>query len=248
MVETGRNVQAAFLDAVKEQSLDTAVDILKGIHDGKEALNRVARGAGGGQRSAAAPLIPKLDDVRRVGDLMFDVARLQLETLEKVFGLRGKHGSRLEARLGDMLGFPLRGNQGEVLELVIPVRAVEADRRERPGDGEATTFCEIHRQFRAKNLTARDWPSSAGVTAVELAWSREPEIKPGALRVDVLRDPASVPPGAVLPLRLRVRWVPGALDAMNASAEASGQYVLRGVDGEVAKLIELGLRFDLASR
>ncbi|MBK8691972.1 MAG: hypothetical protein IPN17_06615 [Deltaproteobacteria bacterium] len=45
-----------------------------------------------------------------------------------------------------------------------------------------------------------------------------------------------------------MRWVPGALDAMNASAEASGQYVLRGLDGEVAKLIELGLRFDLASR
>ncbi|MDB4932437.1 MAG: hypothetical protein JWM10_4921 [Myxococcaceae bacterium] len=248
MADSGANVQAAFLDAVKERSLGTAVEILKGIHDGKEALNRVARAvdpAQPGRGSALAPLVPRLDDVRRVGDLLFDVARLHVDTLDKIFGLRGKHTSRLEERIGDLLGFPLRGNQGEVLEMVVPVRAVEADRLERPTDGEATRYCEIHRQFRAKNLTSAAWPAGDAVAPVTVRWSREPGVELTAVRVDVLREAVAVKPGEVLPLRLRVRWSEKALDGLHPAAEASGQYVLRGADGAVAKLIEVALRFDL---
>jgi hypothetical protein len=247
MGDSGGNVQAAFLDAVKDRSLGTAVEILKSIHDAKAALHRVARTADParpGRGPALAPLIPKMEDVRRAGDLLFDVARLHVETLDKIFGLRGKHASRLEERIGQMLGFPLRGNQGEVLELVVPVRAVEADRLERPTDGEATRSCELHRQFRAKNLTADPWPAGDAVTPVKVRWSSD-LVDPDAVRVDVLRDPVETKPEGVLPLRLRVRWSPGALDLLPASAEASGQFVLRGGGNTVAKLIEVALRFDL---
>jgi hypothetical protein len=187
-------------------------------------------------------------DGRRAGDFMFDIARMQLETLGRVFELRDKHSSRLEERIGDLLGFPLRGAQGELLEVVIPVEAVEADRRERPTDGDNTRYCEIHRQFRAKNLTGDALPAAPAASTVPLRWSREPNLSPDALRVEVLRDPGVVPAGAVLPLRVRVRWVPGSLRGMNASAEASGQYELGGVGGAVAKVIDLTLRFDLAAR
>ncbi|MBK8691973.1 MAG: hypothetical protein IPN17_06620 [Deltaproteobacteria bacterium] len=190
MVDSDRNAQAKFLDALKDKSLQSAVDILEGIHDGKEALNHASP-----RRPAAGPAARprhrssrKLGDVRRVGDLIFDVAASRSTHWTSSSACRQ---ARVAARGPPRrpAGLPLRGNRAQVLELVIPVRAVEADRRERPGDGEATTFCEIHRQFRAKNLTARDWPSSAGVTAVKLTWSREPEVKPRALRVSVLRDP-----------------------------------------------------------
>jgi hypothetical protein len=247
MGDTGRNAQAAFLDAVKDQSLDRAVTILKGIHDGKEALGRVARAAEA-SGSPLAALIPKLDDARRASDLLFDLARFQVDALDRLFGLRDKHTKRLGERLGDLLGFPLGGNQGEVLELVIPVRAVEGDRLERPMDGESTRYCEIHRQFRVKNLTGSDWPPGPAATPVELSWSRTPDIAEGALRVEVLRDPsAATPQDAVLPLRVRIRWTPGALDKMNTAGVASGRYELQGAGTRVAKVIELALRFDLAS-
>jgi hypothetical protein len=250
MGDSGGNVQAAFLDAVKDRSLDAAVAILKGIHDSKEALQRVARPADpapGGRGSTVAPFLPRLDDVRRAGDLLFDVARLQVETLDRIFGLHGKHTSRLEERLGDLLGFPLRGNRGEVLELVIPVRAVETDRLERPTDGENTRYCEIHRQFRAKNLTSAAWPASAAAAPVVLNWSRDPGIDPAAVQVEVLRDPSEVKPEEVLPLRLRVRWLEKSLDGLRPGAEASGRYELPGADGAVAKVIEVVLRFDLSA-
>jgi hypothetical protein len=249
MSDGSRNAQAIFLDAVKDRSLDAAVSILKNVHDGKGAVLRATRGAqAAGGVSPLAPMVPRMADVRRAGDLMFDIARLQLETLQRVFDLRDKHSARLEQRLGDLLGFPLRGSQGEVIELVVPVRAVELDRAERPADGESTSFCEIHRQFRAKNLTERALPAGGAVTPVALRWSRDLNLKADALRVDVLREPAPVPPGAVLPLRLRVRWRPGSLDAMAPTAEASGQFELAGVDGDVAKVIDVSLRFDLAGR
>jgi len=243
MVDTDRNAQAKFLDALKDKSLQKAVDILEGIHDGKEALNHAARAAEA-SGSPVAPLIPRLGDVRRVSELLFDVARLQVDALDRLFGLRSKHTRHLEERIGEAMGFPLRGNRSEVLDLVIPVQAVEADRKERPSDGESTRYCEIHRQFRVRNLTKSEWPAGAAATPVRLSWSREPKIDRDALRVEVLRDPAATAKEAVLPLRVRIRWSPGALDAMDPAAVASGRYELEGPDGRLAKAIELALRFD----
>jgi hypothetical protein len=244
MGDTGRNAQAAFLDAVKDRSLERAVGILKGIHDGKEALRRASRSmeASG---SPVAALIPRRDDARRASDLLFDLARFQVDALERLFDLRDKHTRRLGERLGDLLGFPLGDNRGEVLELVIPVRAVESDRLERPKDGESTEYCELHRRFRVKNLTDSEWPAGPAETLVELSWSRNPNIAEDALRVDVLRDPAAVGTKAVLPLRVRIRWKPGSLDKMNTAGLASGRYELLGDGGKLAKVMELALRFDL---
>jgi len=246
MGDSGRNAQAAFLDAMKDQSLDRAVEVLKGIHDGKEALGRVARSVEA-SGSPLAAFIPKVEDARRASDLLFDLARFQVDTLDRLFGLRDKHTRRLGERLGDLLGFPLGDNQGEVLDVVIPVRAVEGDRLERPMDGESTRYCEIHRRFRVKNLTSSEWPAGSASTPVELSWSRNPNISDEALRVDVLRDPVAVGTEAVLPLRVRVRWIPGSLDKMNTAGVASGRYELRGAGSRLEKVIELALRFDLAS-
>ena len=246
MGDTGRNAQAAFLDAVKDQSLDRAVTILKGIHDGKEALGRVGRSVEA-SGSPLAALIPKLDDARRASDLLFDLARFQVDALDRLFGLRDKHTKRLGERLGDLLGFPLGGNQGEVLELVIPVRAVESDRLERPMDGESTRYCEIHRQFRVKNLTGSEWRAGPAATPGALRWRRHPNQPPRARGVEVLRDPAATPKDTVLPLRVRIRWTPGSLDKMNTAGVASGRYELQGAGARIEKVIELALRFDLAS-
>ena len=246
MGDSGRNAQAAFLDAMKDQSLNRAVEVLKGIHDSKEALGRVARSVEA-SGSPLAAFIPKVDDARRAGDLLFDLARFQVDTLDRLFGLRDKHTKRLGERLGDLLGFPLGDNRGEVLELVIPVRAVEGDRLERPKDGASTDDCEIHRQFRVKNLTQSEWPAGPAATPVELSWSRNPNIAEDALRVEVLRDPAATAKDTVLPLRVRIRWTPGSLDKMNTAAVASGRYELLGPGARVEKVIELALRFDLAS-
>ena len=243
MVDSDRNAQAKFLDALKDKSLQSAVDILEGIHDGKEALNHAARAAEA-SGSPIAPLIPRIGDVRRVSELLYDVARLQVDALDRLFGLRSKHSRHLEERIGEVLGFPLRGNRAEVLDLVIPVQAVEADRRERPSDGESTRYCEIHRQFRVKNLTDSEWPAGPAATPVTLSWSREPKIDRDALRVEVLRDPAATGKNAVLPLRVRIRWTPGLLDRMDPAAVASGRYEMEGPDGRLAKAIELALRFD----
>lgn len=76
-----------------------------------------------------------------------------MRTLDTLIEMRGRHMGRLEERVGDLLGFPVRGNRGEVLTLTVPVKAVEADRKERPEDGPLTARCEVIRQFRAKNLT-----------------------------------------------------------------------------------------------
>lgn len=83
MSATNLNPQAAFLDAVKSRSIETALDILKGIHDGKEAVRRVAgaldeQSAGGrsDRTLKVTSLLRRLDDLRRAGDLFFDVARL----------------------------------------------------------------------------------------------------------------------------------------------------------------------------
>lgn len=246
MGDSGRNAQAAFLDAMKDRSLDRAVEVLKNIHDGKEAVGRVARSVEA-SGSPLAAFVPKLDDARRASDLLFDLARFQVDALDRLFGLRDKHTKRLGERLGDLLGFPLGDNRGELLELVIPVRAVEGDRLERPMDGESTRYCEIHRQFRVKNLTGSGWPPGPAETPVELSWSRNPNIAEGALRVEVLRDPAATAKDTVLPLRVRIRWTPGSLDKMNTSGVASGRYELLGVGARVEKVIELALRFDLAS-
>ena len=260
MAEPGRNVQADFLEAVKGKSLDVAVDILKSVHDAKGALRRAGRAADSAGAATGLPrigaVLPKLDDFRRVGDLLFDVARLQIKTVETLFGIRSRHTAKLEERVGDILGFPVRGNQSEVLELTIPVGAVEGDRRERPTDGDATASCEIHRQFRVKNSTGRAWPAvAAAVKPVDISWNDQANVtSPGvsdgrkvardAFRVDVLRDCGEVAPGSVLPLRLRVRWTPGALTNLSSLAEATGQFVLEGAGGEVVKVIDVLLRFN----
>lgn len=243
MVDSDRNAQARFLDALKEKSLQHAVDILEGIHDGKEALQHAARAAEA-SGSPVAPLVPRMGDVRRLSELLFDVARLQVDVLDRLFGLRSKHTQHLEQRIGEALGFPLRGNRAELLDLEIPVQAVETDRRERPSDGESTRYCEIHRQFRVRNLTESEWPEGPAATPVKLRWSREPRVDREALRVEVLRDPAKTAKQAVLPLRVRIRWTPGALDGIDPAAVASGRYELDGPEGQLAKAIELALRFD----
>lgn len=257
--EPNINAQAAFLTAVKLRSLDTAVEVLKGIHDGKEAVRRAAgnldddasflNGIRGGQKrgSVVTSLLPKLDDLRRAGDLFFDVARLHVQTVDALLGMRARHMGRLEERVGDLLGFPVRGNRGETLTMVVPVRAVEADYAERPKDGDRTSHCEITRQFRVKNLTRDAWPvdSVKEVEPVPMTWS--PPF-PGAeppLGVEVRRDRAEVKKGEVAPLRLRIFWSKGTLDRINPSAEVRGEYLLPGSNGEVAKVIRLVLRFDL---
>lgn len=247
MAEPGRNVQADFLEAVKGRSLHVAVDILKNIHDAKGAARRVARSADAVGDATGLPrvgaFVPKLEDLRRVGDLLFDVASLQIKTVETLFGIRSRHTKRLEERLGDLLGFPVRGNQSELLELAIPVGAVEGDRKERPTDGDATASCEIHRQFRVKNSTGVAWPGDATTASLKVSWNDQMKLAPDVLRVDVLRDGAPVPPDAVLPLRLRVRWTPGSLRGISPGAEASGRYRLDAGDGSVAKVIDVLLRF-----
>lgn len=255
MSEPNLNAQAAFLTAVKLRSLDTAVEILKGIHDGKAAVRRVARSldgadddreAGGRRGLRATALLPKLDDLRRAGDLFFDVARLHVQTVDALLGMRQRHMSRLEERVGDLLGFPVRGNRGEVLDMTIPVAAVEADWAERPQDGARTEHCEIVRQFRVKNLTTKPWnlPPSGAVTPVDLDWSPADPVAPRALGVEVLRDVSSVAVGEVLPLRLRIYWKRDTLSQFNPNAEAKGRFVLRSNTGEVTKFIEVVLRFD----
>ncbi len=102
----------------------------------------------------------------------------------------------------------------------------------------------VQRQFRVKNLTESDWPAGPAATPVKLSWSREPKIDQEAVRVEVLRDPAATVKEAVLPLRVRIRWNPGALDKLDSAAVASGRYELEGPDGRLAKAIELALRFD----
>ncbi len=263
MSATNLNPQAAFLDAVKSRSIATAVDILKGIHDGKEAVRRAAGALDEGSVDDTSrrplkvtSLLPRLDDLRRAGDLFFDLARLQVRTLDALIDMRGRHMGRLEDRVGDLLGFPVRGNRGEVLSLTVPVKAVEADRKERPEDGALTSHCEVVRQFRAKNRTREAWPEPERdadtaptqtyvVEPVKMRWSQHPGVEGSRLNVSVLRERVRVPPEGVLPLRLRISWLPRDLDHMNPSAEASGEYVLRAGNGEVGKVIRVVLRFDL---
>ncbi len=265
MSATNLNPQAEFLNAVKSRSIVTAVDILKGIHDGKEAVRRAADaldevpGSGSSERKLrVTSLLPKLDDLRRAGDLFFDIARLQVRTLDSLIDMRGRHMGRLEERVGDLLGFPVRGNRGEVLSLTIPVKAVEADRKERPEDKPLTDRCEVIRQFRAKNLTREAWPKPElpppseteptqrfAIETIKMDWSGSPGVDKDLLRVEVLREPVKVPPGGVLPLRLRISWKPETLALMNPQAEATGEYRLPTRNGEVGKVIRVALRFDL---
>lgn len=253
--EPNINAQAAFLTAVKLRSLDTAVEVLKGIHDSKEAVRRAARTVdddsanGGGRPFRVSPLLPQIEDLRRAGDLFFDVAKLHIETVDALLGMRRRHTARLEERLGDLLGFPVRGNRGEVLEMVVPVRAVEADHRERPEDGDRTAYCEVVRQFRVRNKTSEALVTgdADAVAQVKLRWSPDPDVDEQPVHVEVRREPGRVAVDEVLPLRLRVFWKAGSLgvvNPLNARAEATGDFILRNSKGDLVKVIQVILRLD----
>lgn len=118
--ERNGKTEAELLDKSRNLALDGLVEMLAQIHRAKQAREDVRERGGGGGRASSDAGVPRVEVERRetAGDFLFDLAKTQLDIIDKLLKFQRKHADYLVERMRDKSAVP-RGDGGDGSLLVV---------------------------------------------------------------------------------------------------------------------------------
>ena len=115
--------QADLLERARRAAIDGIVETLAAIHRAGEAEERAAeRGSRGSGRDDGPPRIG-VDATHSAGDLLFDLARMQVDIIEKALSFQRKYGAYLAERA---LGIAPAGKAPPPMHVTLRLTALRA--------------------------------------------------------------------------------------------------------------------------